>query len=87
MLRKCRKYHVVSPGKLIPMEVYVSATNAFQVTMNVQRMNTVCSHPVSVRNKHDQLYNDLLSFILSKNLKWKADEVHSGEVYRLLEVY
>ena len=30
----------------------------------------------TIRNKHDVLFNDVLSLIESIKLQWKADEVH-----------
>ena len=41
--------------------------------------------PLTIRNKRDVLYNDVLSLIVSMELQWKADEVHSGTATRVIQ--
>ena len=41
--------------------------------------------PLTVRNKRDELYNDILSMIKSMELQWKPDEVQGGTSSRTLQ--
>lgn len=83
--------HIVSTTGTQNLPVRVEDTsmvvNAFQVMMDAQRVRDTVRvpSPVSVRNKRDQLYNDLLSLVVSKGLEWKVDEVHSGLAARILQ--
>ena len=63
------------------------ARDAFQVMFAAQRrLNSVKYPPmISVRNKRDELYNDLLSLLKSKYLHWEAEEVQSGTATRAIQ--
>ena len=63
------------------------ARDAFQVMFAAQRrLNSVKYPPmISVRNKRDELYNDLLSLLKSKDLHWEAEEVQSGTATRAIQ--
>jgi len=44
-----------------------------------KRLDSVHLPPLLiVRNKRDQLYNDILSTIESMNFQWQSNEVHGG---------
>ena len=81
------KYHVNSKSPSPPPQ----AANAFEIMMAAQRMldasaNQVRRPPaVIVRNKHDQLFNDVLSAIESKDLQWKPDEVRCGSATKTIQ--
>lgn len=61
--------------------------DAAQVLLQGQRLRDSISHPspITVRNCHDELFNDLLAFVVSKDLKWRAEDVHSGLPTTLLK--
>jgi len=54
--------------------------NAFDIMMAAQRerMSRVLPDKIVVRNKKDQLFNDMLMMIDKNGLKWKPSEVDSG---------
>ena len=61
--------------------------NAFQIMMSAQQQQTTIRLPsrVTARNKCDELYNDLLELIASKELEWKAEEVHNGTATKAIQ--
>lgn len=77
------KFYVLStvPEDLPP------ARDAFQVMFAAQRqLNSVKFPPViNVRNKRDELYNDLLLLLKSKDLHWESEEVQSGTATRTIQ--
>ena len=62
--------------------------NAFEILMLAQSArNTVnLPQPLVIKNKLDQLTNDLRSLFESKGFVWKADEVHGGTASKTLQV-
>ena len=60
------------------------STGPNEVMMKAQKTSTASSaqlrHPPKVpeRNEHDQLFNDFISMVESKDLEWKSDEIHCG---------
>ena len=77
------KYYVSS----IVCEDLPPARNAFQVMFAAQqRLNSVKFPPIiSVWNKRDELYNDLLSLLKSKDLHWESEEVQSETATRAIQ--
>ena len=69
------KFYIVQD--LVQEEVSHPSTNAFSVMMAASANLSRQHHPsfLNARNRHDKLYNDILSWIISQDLKWKADEV------------
>ena len=61
--------------------------NAFQVMLSAQAaLSSIrLPPPLTVRNKRDELYNDILSMIKSMELQWKPDEVQGGTASRTLQ--
>ena len=61
--------------------------NAFEIMLSAQASlsSVQLPSPLTIRNKRDALYNDVLSLIESKELKWKADEVHGGTAARVIQ--
>ena len=61
--------------------------NAFEIMLSAQAaMSSVqLPPPLTIRNKRDALYNDLLSLIESMELQWKADEVHDGTATKVIQ--
>ena len=54
--------------------------NAFELMMCAQaeRASVVLPRKVQVRNKKDELFNDILQLIEKEGLVWKASEVDNG---------
>ena len=55
--------------------------NALSVIMVTQQQLIFTAHypnELVVKNKHDQLINDILTFLKSRKCEWISDEVHSG---------
>ena len=80
------KYYVRGSSTTIPQASPI-VRNAFQIMMCARKQqNTVrLPSPVTVRNKRDQLYNDLLELIKSKELEWRAEEVHNGTATKAIQ--
>ena len=60
---------------------------AFEIMLSAQAvMSSVqLPPPLTIRNKRDALYNDVLSLIESMKLLWKADEVHDGTATKVIQ--
>lgn len=54
--------------------------NAFDIMMSAQRkkMSRVLPDKIVVRNKKDQLFNNMLMMIEKEGLRWKPSEVDGG---------
>ena len=61
--------------------------NAFDIMMVAQRekMSRVLPDKIAVRNKKDQLFNDLLTMIKKEGLQWKLSEVDGGTAFNALK--
>jgi len=61
--------------------------NAFDIMMAAQRekMSHVLPDKIAVRNKKDQLFNDLVTMIEKKGLQWKPSEVEGGTAVNTLK--
>ena len=86
------KYHVRSETlSTATQQPTPSPRNAFEVMMAAQGImhatvrTTRHPPPVIVKNKRDQLFNDLLSTIESRGLQWRPEEVHCGAATRAIQ--
>ena len=86
------KYHVRSETlSTATQQPTSSPRNAFEVMMAAQGImhatvrTTRHPPPVIVKNKRDQLFNDLLSTIESRGLQWRPEEVHCGAATRAIQ--
>ena len=72
------KYHL--RGTSPPQQSQHTRVDAFSIMMAAQRSLDAKRFPPDVveRNKRDALYNGLLSFLKSKNLRWEVEEVRNG---------
>ena len=63
------------------------ARNAFEIVFSAQRSLATEKYPplVTIRNKRDKLFNNLLSLFKSKQLCWNSEEVHSGAATRTVQ--
>ena len=54
--------------------------NAFKIMMSAQaeKVSVVLPNKVQVRNKKDELFNDILQLIEKEGIVWKASEVDNG---------
>lgn len=50
-------------------------------------MSRVLPNKVAVRNKKDQLFNDLLTMVEKKGLQWKPSEVDGGTALNALKSF
>ena len=57
-----------------------TVVNGLSVIMATQQQLFTAHYPneLVVKNKHDQLFNDILTFLKSRKCEWMSDEVHSG---------
>lgn len=85
------KYRVRSEVSSTTTQATPGPRNAFEVMMAAQGIihatARTARHPPSVlvKNKRDQLFNDLLSTIESKGLQWRPEEVHCGAATRAIQ--
>lgn len=81
------RYHVKVQATATPSQ----APNAFEIMMAAQRTLSASAsqvrHPplMVVKNKRDQLFNDLLSTIQSRDLQWRPEEVHCGSATKTIQ--
>ena len=77
------KYYIKAPPR---EECLLPARNVLEFMFSAQRSLATLRYPpvVTVRNKRDEMFNDILSLIKSKQLYWKSEEVHSGTTTRAL---
>ena len=81
---KFLKYYIKAPAKEEPSP---PVRNAFEIMFSAQISLATVKYPrvVTVHNKRDEMFNDLLSLFKSKELYWRSEEVHSGTATRAIQ--
>ena len=87
LIGKYVKYYVTGSVTITQQESSKAPVNAFAVMMAASRAASKASSEmpfVTVQNSKDKMYNDLLSFVKAKSLKWNSSEISSGIAARCL---
>ena len=85
LVGKYIKYYVRTNVTITLEEPAKTQVNAFEVMMAASRICATQQLPITnARNSKDKMYNDILSFIQMRSLKWHSNEISSGAAARCL---
>ena len=77
------KFRVISENESLAPTGVDPVKNAFEIMMNSQRQLRKPRLPERIieKNKKDKLFNDLITLLESKGLKWTEGEITSGKCF------
>ena len=82
LVGKYIKYYMRTSVTITQEEPAKTQVNAFEVTMAASRICGTQQPITNAQNNKDKTYNDILSFIQMRSLKWHSNEISNGAAAR-----